>query len=201
MAIGPPRGRPGTRGESVEDGHGSDSGRNAGAVGEGAFGAQRVRRGGYAFVALPMAVFGSSSSTRSSTRSTSASSTGGSSGRSGRSSARTNYHDALHDPLLPERAQEHVEYTLVVVPLEMALGLCWRVVVNQRIRGRTSSAPRSTSRRSPPPPRSRRSRSSSSAPTASSTDDHRRQHRPGSATRAPRSGRSSASTPGRRRAR
>ena len=72
----------------------------------------------------------------------------------------------LPRPDLPEGDQEHVEYTVVVVPLEMALGLAM-ALVDQREDPRPGVLPlgASTSRRSSPRPRSPRSRSTSSTPT------------------------------------
>jgi multiple sugar transport system permease protein len=47
-----------------------------------------------------------------------------------------NYHKVLSDPVFHTALKNIAEYTLGVVPLEMALGLSLALVVNQKIRGR-----------------------------------------------------------------
>ena len=47
-----------------------------------------------------------------------------------------NYHTLFHDQIFRRSVRNIVEYTLVVVPLEMALGLSIALVINARIRGR-----------------------------------------------------------------
>src|SRR5581483_7117083 len=47
-----------------------------------------------------------------------------------------NYHSVLHDPVFHTALKNVGEYTLGVVPLEMALGLSLALVVNSKIRGR-----------------------------------------------------------------
>jgi multiple sugar transport system permease protein len=47
-----------------------------------------------------------------------------------------NYHAVLHDPIFRIALKNIAEYTLGVVPLEMALGLSLALVINQKIRGR-----------------------------------------------------------------
>jgi multiple sugar transport system permease protein len=47
-----------------------------------------------------------------------------------------NYSSVLHDPVFHTARQTIAEYTIGVVPLEMALGLSLALVVNQKIRGR-----------------------------------------------------------------
>src|SRR5581483_3136218 len=47
-----------------------------------------------------------------------------------------NYHSVLHDPVFHTALKNVGEYTLGVVPLEMALGLSLALVINQKIRGR-----------------------------------------------------------------
>ena len=147
---------------------------------------------GYAFVvAADRRSSGCSSSTRSSTRSTSASTTGGSSGRAGRRPGPATTARSSHDPVFHTALKNIAEYTVGVVPLEMALGLSLALIVNQKLRGERSSARRSTSRRSPRRSRSPRSSSTSSARRA--VQPHLRpQHALVRPRRAPRSGRSSA---------
>jgi multiple sugar transport system permease protein len=48
-----------------------------------------------------------------------------------------NYRSLLHDTLFHRAIRNTLEYTVWVVPAQMALGLLLAVVVNQRIRGRT----------------------------------------------------------------
>ncbi len=47
-----------------------------------------------------------------------------------------NYHTLFNDQIFRRSVRNIVEYTLVVVPLEMALGLSIALVINARIRGR-----------------------------------------------------------------
>ena len=47
-----------------------------------------------------------------------------------------NYAKVLHDPIFHTALKNIAEYTLAVVPLEMALGLSLALVINQKIRGR-----------------------------------------------------------------
>jgi multiple sugar transport system permease protein len=47
-----------------------------------------------------------------------------------------NYAKVLHDPIFHTALKNVAEYTLGVVPLEMALGLSLALVINQKIRGR-----------------------------------------------------------------
>ena len=47
-----------------------------------------------------------------------------------------NYRTLYHDPIFHRAIKNTVEYTLVVVPLEMALGLLMALVINGAIRGR-----------------------------------------------------------------
>ena len=106
-----------------------------------------------------------------------------------------------HDPIFHTALKNTLEYTVVVVPLEMALGLSMALVVNAED-PRQGVLPlgvllpvdrlvrRDHDDRDLHPQRQRPAQPRSSAVTAR-----------GSAIRAPRSGRSSASTPGRRRAR
>src|SRR5215469_3055254 len=47
-----------------------------------------------------------------------------------------NYSQVLHDPVYHTALKNIAEYTLVIVPLEMALGLSLALVINQKIRGR-----------------------------------------------------------------
>jgi len=48
-----------------------------------------------------------------------------------------NYREVLHDPIFHTALKNIGEYTLGVVPLEMALGLSLALIVNQKIRGKT----------------------------------------------------------------
>jgi multiple sugar transport system permease protein len=47
-----------------------------------------------------------------------------------------NYHTLFHDPIFRRSVKNIVYYTVVVVPLEMALGLLMAIVINGAIRGR-----------------------------------------------------------------
>ena len=47
-----------------------------------------------------------------------------------------NYHDLYNDPVFRTAVSNTVKYAVVVVPLEMALGLSMALVINQKIRGR-----------------------------------------------------------------
>jgi ABC-type sugar transport system permease subunit len=47
-----------------------------------------------------------------------------------------NYGKVLHDPVFHTALKNIAEYTVAVVPLEMALGLSLALVINQKIRGR-----------------------------------------------------------------
>ncbi len=47
-----------------------------------------------------------------------------------------NYAKVLHDPIFHTALRNIAEYTFVVVPLEMALGLSLALVINQKLRGR-----------------------------------------------------------------
>ena len=47
-----------------------------------------------------------------------------------------NYHAVLHDPVFHIALKNIAEYTIGVVPLEMALGLSLALVINQKIHGR-----------------------------------------------------------------
>lgn len=47
-----------------------------------------------------------------------------------------NYAKVLHDPVFHTALKNIAEYTLAVVPLEMALGLSLALLINQKIRGR-----------------------------------------------------------------
>jgi multiple sugar transport system permease protein len=46
-----------------------------------------------------------------------------------------NYHQVLHDPIFHTALKNIAEYTIGVVPLEMALGLSLALIVNSKIRG------------------------------------------------------------------
>jgi len=48
-----------------------------------------------------------------------------------------NYHAVLSDPVFHTALKNIAEYTIGVVPLEMALGLSMALIVNQKIRGQT----------------------------------------------------------------
>jgi multiple sugar transport system permease protein len=48
-----------------------------------------------------------------------------------------NYHEVLSDPIFHTALKNIAEYTIGVVPLEMALGLSMALIVNQKIRGQT----------------------------------------------------------------
>lgn len=48
-----------------------------------------------------------------------------------------NYHTLFHDPIFRRSVRNIIEATVVVVPLEMALGLLIALVINAKIRGRT----------------------------------------------------------------
>jgi len=80
-----------------------------------------------------------------------------------------NYVNALKDPIFQSAVGNTLYYTVIWVPLTMAIGLFLAVIVNQKIRGRTFFPAPSTSRRSRPLRRSRRSGSSSSTHLACST--------------------------------
>ena len=47
-----------------------------------------------------------------------------------------NYAKVLHDPVFHTALKNIAEYTLAVVPLELALGLLLALLINQKIRGR-----------------------------------------------------------------
>jgi multiple sugar transport system permease protein len=47
-----------------------------------------------------------------------------------------NYHTLYHDAIFGRAVRNTIEYSVVVVPLEMALGLLMALVINARIRGR-----------------------------------------------------------------
>jgi multiple sugar transport system permease protein len=47
-----------------------------------------------------------------------------------------NYSQVLHDPVFHTALKNIAEYTIVIVPLEMALGLLLALAINQKIRGR-----------------------------------------------------------------
>ena len=47
-----------------------------------------------------------------------------------------NYRDLFNDPTFHKAVKNTVQYAVVVVPLEMALGLLMALVINQKIRGR-----------------------------------------------------------------
>jgi multiple sugar transport system permease protein len=47
-----------------------------------------------------------------------------------------NYHDVLHDPIFRTALKNIAEYTAGVVPLEMALGLSLALIINAKLRGR-----------------------------------------------------------------
>ena len=49
----------------------------------------------------------------------------------------TNYHELIHDTIFWRALKNTAYYTVAVVPLQMALGLVMAIVVNQKIRGRT----------------------------------------------------------------
>jgi len=52
------------------------------------------------------------------------------------SSGTYNYAKVLHDPVFHTALKNIAEYTIVVVPLELALGLSLALLINQKIRGR-----------------------------------------------------------------
>src|SRR5690349_1642652 len=80
-----------------------------------------------------------------------------------------NYQALFENPVFWKAVQNTLYYAALVVPLQMALGLFLAVIVNQRIRGRRSSGPRTTSRRSRARPPSPSCSCSSSRPAACST--------------------------------
>jgi multiple sugar transport system permease protein len=47
-----------------------------------------------------------------------------------------NYHTLYHDPIFHRAMKNTIEFAIVVVPLEMALGLTMALVINAKIRGR-----------------------------------------------------------------
>ena len=49
----------------------------------------------------------------------------------------SNYHHVLHDSVFHTAVKNTLEYTVGVLPLEMALGLSIALIVNQKIRGQT----------------------------------------------------------------
>lgn len=57
-------------------------------------------------------------------------------GKQGAGSGTFNYAKVLHDPVFHTALKNIGEYTVTVVPLEMALGLSLALLVNQKIRGR-----------------------------------------------------------------
>jgi ABC-type sugar transport system permease subunit len=57
-------------------------------------------------------------------------------GKTAPQSGTFNYAKVLHDPVFRTALKNIAEYTVVVVPLEMALGLGLALVINQKIRGR-----------------------------------------------------------------
>ena len=76
-----------------------------------------------------------------------------------------NYRELWHDEIFWRSIKNTLLYTVVVVPVEMALALSLAVIVNAGIRASRSSAPPSTFPRSHRRLRSRRSPSTSSPPT------------------------------------
>lgn len=57
-------------------------------------------------------------------------------GKTSQGAGTFNYAQVLHDPVFHTALKNIAEYTLGVVPLEMALGLSLALVINQKIRGR-----------------------------------------------------------------
>jgi multiple sugar transport system permease protein len=57
-------------------------------------------------------------------------------GKQSQASGTFNYSQVLHDPIFHTALKNIAEYTIVIVPLEMALGLSLALVINQKIRGR-----------------------------------------------------------------
>jgi len=57
-------------------------------------------------------------------------------GKQSGASGTFNYHAVLHDPIFHIALKNIAEYTIGVVPLEMALGLSLALVINQKIYGR-----------------------------------------------------------------
>ncbi|HEX5246798.1 MAG TPA: sugar ABC transporter permease [Gaiellaceae bacterium] len=57
-------------------------------------------------------------------------------GKQGGAEGTFNYSAVLHDPIFHIALKNIAEYTIGVVPLEMALGLSLALVINQKIRGR-----------------------------------------------------------------
>jgi multiple sugar transport system permease protein len=57
-------------------------------------------------------------------------------GKTSQGTGTFNYAKVLHDPVFHTALKNIAEYTFVVVPLEMALGLSLALLINQKIRGR-----------------------------------------------------------------
>jgi multiple sugar transport system permease protein len=57
-------------------------------------------------------------------------------GKQAGASGTYNYAKVLHDPVFHTALKNIAEYTIVVVPLELALGLSLALLINQKIRGR-----------------------------------------------------------------
>lgn len=99
----------------------------------------RVREAGwgYAFVLLPMAVFGVFFLYPFAYAIYISFFEWGILGKAPGATASTqNYHTLYHDAIFWRAIRNTIEYTIVVVPLEMALGLLMALVINARIRGR-----------------------------------------------------------------
>jgi multiple sugar transport system permease protein len=97
----------------------------------------RIREAGwgYAFVAVPMAVFGLFFIYPFAYMVWISFHNWGILGSQGSAGWR-NYHDVLHDPIFRTSLKNIAEYTLGVVPLEMALGLSLALIINSKLRGR-----------------------------------------------------------------
>jgi multiple sugar transport system permease protein len=92
---------------------------------------------GYAFVVLPMAVFGLFFIYPFAYAIYISFFEWGILGKAPGAAASTqNYHALYHDPVFHRALRNTFEYALLVVPLEMALGLLLALVINARIRGR-----------------------------------------------------------------
>src|SRR4029450_6538465 len=92
---------------------------------------------GYAFVVLPMAVFGLFFIYPFAYAIYISFFEWGILGKAPGAAASTqNYHTLYHDPVFHRALRNTFEYALLVVPLEMALGRVLAPVINERIRGR-----------------------------------------------------------------
>jgi len=91
---------------------------------------------GYAFVAVPIAVFGLFFVYPFGYAMYISFFHWGILGKQAGASGTFNYHAVLHDPVFHIALKNIAEYTIGVVPLEMALGLSLALVINQKIHGR-----------------------------------------------------------------